>query len=248
MPDALAGHVALVTGAARGIGAEFAARLAREGAAVAVVDLADGSQTVESIEASGGKAAAYQADIADAEAVATVADRVRSRLGTVDILVNNAGIYPVTPFSELTAAEWRRVFAINVDAMFHTCRALLPGMKDRGWGRVVNVASNAVALQVPGQVHYIASKMAVIGLTRGIATEFGEFGITANAIAPSAVRTPGTAHLPEEGFSALANAQSIKRSSVPADLAGTLAFLASDDAAFITGQTVYVDGGMVRAL
>jgi 3-oxoacyl-[acyl-carrier protein] reductase/(S)-1-phenylethanol dehydrogenase len=248
MPDALAGHVALVTGAARGIGAEFAARLAREGAAVAVVDLADGSQTVESIEASGGRAAAYQADIADGEAVAAVADRVRSHLGTVDILVNNAGIYPVTPFSELTAAEWRRVFAINVDAMFHTCRAFLPGMKDRGWGRVVNVASNAVALQVPGQVHYIASKMAVIGLTRGIATEFGEFGITANAIAPSAVRTPGTAHLPEEGFAALANAQSIKRSSVPADLAGTLAFLASDDAAFITGQTVYVDGGMVRAL
>ncbi len=248
MPDALAGHVALVTGAARGIGAEFAARLAREGAAVAVVDLADGSQTVESIEASGGKAAAYRADITDADAVGAVAPRVRRPLGAVDILVNNAGIYPITLFTEMTAGEWRRVFATNVDAMFHTCRAFLPGMKERGWGRVVNMASNAVALQVPGQAHYIASKMAVIGLTRGIATEFGEFGITANAIAPSGVRTPGTAHLPEEGFASLASAQSVKRSSVPADLAGTLAFLASDDAAFITGQTIYVDGGMVRGL
>jgi NAD(P)-dependent dehydrogenase (short-subunit alcohol dehydrogenase family) len=248
MPDALAGRVALVTGAARGIGAEFATRLAREGAAVAVVDLADGARTVESIEAAGGKAAAYRTDITDADAVGDLAGRVGSDLGTVGILVNNAGIYPVTLFTELTADEWRRVFAVNVDAMFHTCRAFLPGMKERRWGRVINVTSNAVALQVPGQVHYIASKMAVIGLTRGIATEFGESGITANAIAPSAVRTPGTAHLPEEGFAALASAQSIKRSSVPADLAGTLAFLASDAAAFITGQTICVDGGMVRGL
>ncbi|MTD55482.1 SDR family NAD(P)-dependent oxidoreductase [Amycolatopsis pithecellobii] len=248
MSNRLTGRVALVTGAARGIGAALAQRLAQEGAAVAAVDLSAADETVEAIEASGGKAASYLTDITEKASVDALAETITSELGSVDILVNNAGIYPVVSFEDLTAADWRKVFAVNVDAMFYTAHAFLPAMKTNGWGRVVNVASNSVALQVPGQTHYIASKLAVVGLTRGIATEYGQFGITANAIAPSAVHTPGTSDMPEEGFQALAQAQSIKRSSVPQDLAGTLAFLASEDASFITGQTLYVDGGLVRAL
>jgi 3-oxoacyl-[acyl-carrier protein] reductase/(S)-1-phenylethanol dehydrogenase len=240
------GRIAVVTGAASGIGRAFALRLAAEGAAIAVVDIADGAETVASITAAGGEAASFVTDVSDEKQIAELVAPIEKALGPVDILVNNAGIYPMTPFPDLTIESWRHVFAINVESMFLTTQAFSPGMKTRRWGRVVNVASNSVALQVPGATHYISSKMAVIGLTRGIATEFGEFGITANAIAPSATRTPGTANMPEDGFAALAQMQSIKRTQVPDDLAGALAFLVSEDAAFVTGQTLYVDGGLVR--
>jgi 3-oxoacyl-[acyl-carrier protein] reductase/(S)-1-phenylethanol dehydrogenase len=143
--------------------------------------------------------------------------------------------------------DWRRVFAINVDSMFLTTQAFTPRMKERGWGRVVNMTSNAIALVIPGFTHYVASKMAVVGFTRGLATELAEFGITVNAIGPSLVRTATTEAGPAAFFDVVPQMQAIKRVQVPADLAGTLAFLASDDAAFITGQTVYVDGGLVRA-
>ncbi|MER5348635.1 SDR family oxidoreductase [Streptomyces mirabilis] len=248
MENRLSGHVALVTGSARGIGATLAKRLADEGAAVAVVDVASGTDTVDAIRAAGGTASAYTADITDDRQVSRLVVEVGDDLGPVDILVNNAGVYPLISYEELTVDEWRRTFAVNVDGVFYTTHAFLPGMKSNGWGRIINVASNSVALQVPGQTHYIASKMALVGVTRGVATEYGAFGVTSNAIAPSGVRTPGTAGIPEEGFQSLAMSQSIKRPSVPDDLAGTVAFLASDDSAFITGQTIYVDGGMVRAL
>ena len=120
-------------------------------------------------------------------------------------------------------------------------------MRAQGWGRIVNMASDSVGLPIPGVTHYISSKMAVIGLTRGIATEFAGFGITANVIAPSAVRTPGTAHYQEEEFGAVAQMQAIKRPGIPEDLTGALVFLVSDDSAFVTGQTLYVDGGLLRS-
>ena len=147
---------------------------------------------------------------------------------------------------DITLAEWRHVFAVNVESMLLTTQAFSPAMKRQGWGRVVNVSSNSIGMQVPGVAHYVASKMAVIGLTRATATELGPFGITANAIAPSVTRTPGAAAMPDEGFAELAQMQTIKRTEVPQDLVGTAAFLASDDAAFITGQTIYVDGGLIR--
>ena len=247
MSTRLDGHVAAVTGAASGIGRAFALKLAEEGAAVAVIDRVDGSGTVAEITVAAGKSASFMADISDPEQVAALVTPIEEALGTVDILVNNAGIYPRIDFDGLTLAEWRRVFAVNVESMFLTVQAFSPAMKARGWGRIVNMASDSVGLPIPGVTHYISSKMAVIGLTRGIATEFGDFGITANVIAPSAVRTPGTAHYQEEEFNAMAQMQAIKRPEVPEDMTGALAFLVSDDSAFVTGQTLYVDDGLVRS-
>jgi 3-oxoacyl-[acyl-carrier protein] reductase/(S)-1-phenylethanol dehydrogenase len=241
--------VALVTGSAQGIGQALATRLAADGATVAVADLQTGADTVSRITHAGGTAQAFLVDLADAEQISRLHDEVTRSLGSVDILVNNAGIYPQIKLEELTLETWRKVFQVNVEAMFLTTQAFLPAMRERGWGRIINTGSNSAALVVPNLTHYIASKMAVIGFTRGIATEAGADGVTANVVAPSITRTPGTAGLPEAGFASFANlaaSQAIHRTEVPDDLAGVVSFLASDDAAFMTGQVLYVDGGVVR--
>jgi 3-oxoacyl-[acyl-carrier protein] reductase/(S)-1-phenylethanol dehydrogenase len=243
----LAGRVAVVTGAAQGIGRAYAGALAADGASVAVLDIADGSETVADIEASGAKGASFIVDVTNPGQVAGAVGGVAAALGAVDILVNNAGIYPNQPLADMSIDDWRRMFAVNVESMFLTSQAFTPSMKARGWGRIVNMTSNAVGLVIPGFTHYIASKMAVIGLTRGLATELAEFGITANAIGPSLVRTATSEAGPEIFFEVVPQMQAIKRVQVPGDLTGTLAFLVSDDAAFVTGQTFYVDGGLVRA-
>jgi (S)-1-phenylethanol dehydrogenase len=243
----LADRNAVVTGAANGIGRVYAQRLAAEGANVAVLDIADASDTIADIMAAGAKGAAFVVDVTSEDQVARAAGHVRAALGPVDILVNNAGIYPNQPFEGMAFADWQRIFAVNVDSMFLTAQAFAPQLKSSGRGRIINMTSNSVGLVIPGFTHYIASKMAVIGLTRGLATELAEFGITANAIGPSLVRTATTEAGPEVFFEVVPQMQAIKRLQVPADLAGTLVFLASDDAEFITGQTFFVDGGLVRA-
>lgn len=249
------GRIAVVSGGAAGIGQASAVRLAQEGAAIVIADRDSADQTLRLIDAAGAKAVAFRCDVSDPASVAALKDKVEASVGRCDILLNNAGIYPMQTFDEITFADWRRVLSVNLDSMFLMTKAFAPGMRRRRWGRIVNVASDTVSLVVPGFAHYIASKAGVIGLTRALATEFGEDGITANAIAPGQTRTPGTEgrkEIPgglsqEEFFRVIADMQAIKRVETVADLVGVVSFLASDDAVFVTGQTLFVNGGLVRA-
>jgi NAD(P)-dependent dehydrogenase (short-subunit alcohol dehydrogenase family) len=247
MSGRLDGHVAVVTGGATGIGRAYVRKLAADGASVAILDLVDGADAVADVEAAGSKGASFIVDVTDADQVGAAVGDIQASLGAADILINNAGIYPNQMFADMSIADWRRMFTVNVESMFITAQAFTPSMKERGWGRIVNMSSNSVHLVIPGFTHYIASKMAVIGLTRGLATELAEFGITANAIGPSLTRTASTEKGPEIFFEIVPQMQAIKRLQLPEDLAGTLAFLCSDDAAFVTGQTFWVDGGLVRS-
>ncbi len=248
------GKTVVISGAANGIGQAAAVRLAEEGAQVVIADRAKAAETLHLIETLGAQAKAVECDVSDPVGVAALKEEVEKNGGSCDILVNNAGIYPMQPFDEITFEDWRRVLSVNLDSMFLMTKALTAGMRRRGWGRVINIASDTVNLMVPNLIHYITSKGGVIGFTRSLATEFGEYGVTVNAIAPGLTRTPGTLNqkIPggmsnEELFDRMANTQSIKRSEEASDLAGTVSFLASDDAAFITGQTLYVNGGLTRS-
>jgi NAD(P)-dependent dehydrogenase (short-subunit alcohol dehydrogenase family) len=247
------GRVAVISGAASGIGQASAVRLANDGAKVVVVDRANAQQTLDLITASGGAATAIVCDVSNPESVAALKTEVESKIGQCDILVNNAGIFPTERFEDITFEDWRHVLSVNLDSMFLMTRAFASGMRQRRWGRVINIASDTVSLLVPDFVHYITSKAGVIGFTRSIATEFGPQGVTANAIAPGLTRTPGALSRKEaegmtndELFALQANMQSIKRSEEVSDLIGAVSFIASDDAAFITGQTLYVNGGITR--
>jgi NAD(P)-dependent dehydrogenase (short-subunit alcohol dehydrogenase family) len=243
------GKVALVTGAAAGIGQAYATRLAADGADVVVVDIADGAETVAKVEAEGRRAIALTCDVADEPAVAGLGEGAAA-LGPVDILVNNAGIYPFKPFGEMSFAEWRRVMAINVDSLFLVTQQFLPAMRAKGWGRVICVSSGMFHNGTPGASHYVASKGAVIGLVRSLAAEVGEEGVTVNAVAPGLVRSAGTStgfHDSAGLFEKVASVQAIKRTQMPDDLDGVVSFLATDDARFITGQTLVVDGGLAHS-
>ena len=248
------GKTAVVSGAASGIGQAAAVRLANEGARIIVADRDSAAQTLAMIEGVGGKAAAVKCDVSDPASVSALKAQVERNGGSCDILVNNAGIYPVQTFDEITFDDWRRVLSVNLDSMFLMTKALTDGMRQRRWGRIINIASDTVSLLVPDFVHYITSKAGVIGFSRSLATEFGEHGITVNAIAPGLTRTPGAlarreipgAMTTAQLFDFMANMQSIKRGEQVSDLVGAISFLASDDAGFITGQTLYVNGGLTR--
>jgi NAD(P)-dependent dehydrogenase (short-subunit alcohol dehydrogenase family) len=244
------GRTAFITGAAAGIGQAYAERLAADGANVVVADIADGSETVGLIEAAGATGLAVECDVSDGEAVAAAAAAAAERFGTVDILVHNAAIYPITMFADMTFEEWRKVLSVNLDSVFHLCHELLPPMREQHWGRVVCIASNTFHAGIGGMAHYVASKGGIIGFLRSLADEVGQEGVTVNGIAPSLVRSKGTIEGPHEElglFEFVAQGQAIKRTEEPADLVGAMSFLTSDDAAFITGQTLCVDGGWVRA-
>jgi NAD(P)-dependent dehydrogenase (short-subunit alcohol dehydrogenase family) len=242
-------RTAVVTGGASGIGQACAVRLSEDGCVIVVADRAPATETLRLLEQAGAEASAIQCDVSDPASVENLSRAVKH----CDILVNCAGIYPVQTFDEISFDDWRRVFSVNLDSMFLLAKAFVGGMRQRRWGRIINFASDTVSLVVPGFTHYIASKAGVIGLTRALATELGEYDITVNAIAPGLTRTPGTlardemAGMPNDKFfDLIANMQSIKRGERVSDLVGAVSFLASDDAGFMTGQTLYVNGGLTR--
>jgi len=247
--------VAVITGGANGIGQAFAKRLAEDGVHVAIADLADGKDTVKLAESAGRRALAVTCDVSSEESVGAMAKEVQGKFGHVDIVVNCAGIFPQKNFTDMSFADWRKVLSINLDGTFLVTAAFVPGMRARKWGRVVNMASSTLGSVVTGFAHYVASKGGIVGFTRALATDLAPDGITVNAIAPGLTRSPGTlVRTPRPGFKSMdeefvsvAQMQAIKRVEVPEDLVGAISFLTSDDAAFMTGQTLNVDGGRVRS-
>jgi NAD(P)-dependent dehydrogenase (short-subunit alcohol dehydrogenase family) len=247
--------IAVISGAANGIGQAFAQRLAQDGAHIVIADIAAGGETEKMVKAAGREALVATCDVSSEEQVKALAADVAKRFGRCDILVNCAGIFPNQAFDTMNFADWRRVQAINLDSVFLMCAAFVPGMKERRWGRIVSMASSTLGSVVTGFAHYMASKAGIVGITRALASELGPHGITVNAISPGLTRSPGTlARAPRAGMASMedeyahaATMQAIKRPEVPADLVGTVSFLTSDDAAFLTGQTINVDGGRVRS-
>lgn len=238
-------RVAVVSGAATGIGRAAAKRLAAEGAKIEILDIKDASETVGEILAAGGQANAHICDVTNEGQIARAVSEIEKRHGRVDILVNNAGLLSGrTPWHQLTYEEMNRFVQVNYLGYFNVSKAVYPLLKKSQHGRVINVASRTYFLANPGQMAYVAAKGAVMGMTRVMAKELGEEGITVNAVAPGMVATPGTqAHSNEEAFNRVMMNQAIKKRVTPEHFAGLIAFIASDDAEMITGQMILCDGG-----
>jgi NAD(P)-dependent dehydrogenase (short-subunit alcohol dehydrogenase family) len=243
----LAGKVAIVTGGARHIGAAYARRLAMEGAAVVVADIIDGEPIASEIRSRSGRALALHVDVSNEEATMNMAAEAVKAFGRIDILVNNAAIFiNITrhPFYEISADEWDRVSAVNIKGPFLCAKAVFPQMKQQKSGKIINISSSTAYWGTPNFLHYVASKAALIGMTRSLAREVGEYGINVNAIAPGLVEHEGQ-NAPRALTELQLKERSIKRLQTPEDLLGTLIFFASPDSDFMTGQTIVVDGGSV---
>src|SRR5579859_4963513 len=236
------GRVALVTGAAQGLGQAIALALAERGARVIATDLTAPHDTVRKI---GPSAYGLQLDVTSDEQWRVVSDRSKD-IGDVEIVVNNAGFFPNRAIDDLDFPTWRKTMATNLDAHFLSVKHFLPAMRKNKWGRFVGISSNMVGLAIPGMSHYITSKMAIIGFMRGLANDVADDGITANALLPGLLNTLATAPQSEEQKRVTWEQQAIKRLGEPEDMTGAILFLTSDDAAFITGQAIVVDGGQYR--
>jgi NAD(P)-dependent dehydrogenase (short-subunit alcohol dehydrogenase family) len=242
----LVGQAALVTGAARGLGYAAARRLAVDGARVALLDR-DGetlAAAAETLAAEGLDVLPHAVELIDEEGVNEAVAAVLVAAGRIDVLVNNAGIYPHRPFEELTYAEWRHVLAVNLDSVFLCTHAVYPAMRERRYGRIVNVSSATFFIGYPGLAAYVASKGGIIGFTRALASEAGPYGITVNAVTPGLIATEGVLGGEEAGlFDEIVPQQALPRRGEPEDIAECIAYLAGPAAGFITGQTINVDGG-----
>lgn len=243
--------VALVTGAAAGIGAACSLRLAEDGIAIGVLDL-DAERcagTVAAIEAAGGKALALGADISNREQVRAALAKLREGLGAVTVVVNNAGITGNVPFEELTDQQWDQMYAVNVRGTFIVTQEALPDMKAAKWGRIVNISSSSAQTGSINMAHYSSSKGAVISLTRTLAQELGPLGITVNNIPPGSVMNTIMAEAQREllqgKIEALVSVLPVRRQGEPEDIANACAWLVSEASSYVTGQTIGVNGGRV---
>lgn len=245
----LEGRVALVTGAAQGIGAAFAKGLAAEGARIAVVDLDPGKQVCDIIRQQGGEAIDLQADVSDEAATQRMVAETVKAFGRLDIVVNNAALFTSIErktFDEIPVAEWDRVMAVNIRGVWLCCKAAVPEMRRNGYGKIINVSSGRVFKGQTHFLHYDASKAAVVGMTRSLAREVGADGICVNAIAPGSTASENVQKRTNWAggtMDATVKTRAIKRVEMPEDLVGACVFLASPDSDFMTGQTMVVDGG-----
>lgn len=240
------GRTAIVTGSAQGIGEAIARQLAFAGATVVLADvnITEAEKVATSL---GGESFALAVDVGDEVAVADLHKAVLQNTGRIDILVNDAAIVPFTAWDDVDFGEWRRIMRVNLDGVYLMCRASSAAMRERSYGRIVNMASNTFFAGTPNMAAYVAAKGGVIGFTRALATELGAYGITVNAVSPGLTASAGVLASPHaEAFDFVETLQALKGRAVPEDIAPAVVFLASEEASWVTGSTVNVDGGHVR--
>lgn len=245
----LSGQVAIVTGGAMGIGFAIAQELAVRGAAIVIADRAGAEQAAEKLTQDGYRAAPVTADVSSESDTQQIAQTALREFGRIDILVNNAAIFSsiqLKPFEELTVADWRGILDVNVIGQFLCCRAVLPTFKKQQSGRIITISSGVAFKGNPGMLHYVATKGAVVSMTRSLATELGDHGVLVNSVAPGFTLSDGVqknSELSSRSSEFSIKGRALKRSMMPDDVVGAVAFFAGPDSAFITGQTLVVDGG-----
>jgi 3-oxoacyl-[acyl-carrier protein] reductase len=238
----------VVTGGATGIGQAFALGCAAQGANLVVADMNSADETVAAIQQAGGKAIGVKVDVSNQESLNAMADAALKAFGRIDGLVNNAAYFrevKLTPFEEIDPEIWERIFQVNVRGVWQCCKAVMPAMRAQNSGSIVNISSVVAVAGQPGYLHYVATKGAVLSMTKGLAKECGSVGVRVNVIAPGFVITDATKNRPVEWQQSFLKARAISREQRPADLVGTAMYLLSDLSAFVSGQTVVVDGGHI---
>ncbi len=244
--------VVIITGAARGLGQEYAQQFARRGASVAVNDLRNCSATLALVEKEGANGFVTKTDVTSSESTLEMAAAVVEKFGRIDVLVNNAALYgslTFAPFDKLDESEWDATMNVNVKGIWQCCKAVLPTMKNQNSGSIINISSLAATYGMPNGLHYTTSKAAVIGATRGLARELGRYEIRVNAVAPNVVNTDATGEVfqdkKDKVLEVTMSQQAIRRPLKTGDIVGAVLFLASDHSKLMTGQTIMVDGGTV---
>ena len=246
--DLLTGRTIIVTGAATGIGAAFALGCAAQGAHVVVADMNPADETMAALAAAGAPATYVQVDVSDEASTRAMAQAALQATGRIDGLVNNAAYFRevrLTPFEEISPERWQRIFDVNVKGIWQTCKAVMPAMRERRAGAIVNIASVVAVAGQPGYLDYVATKGAVLAMTKALAKECGPAGVRVNVIAPGFVLTDATKNRPLEWQQSFLKARALSREQRPDDLVGTALYLLSDLAGFVSGQTVVVDGGHI---
>ena len=242
------GRIVVVTGGAGGIGSKIVDRFLANGDTIFAIDnRLDALKTLLGTRSAQDQLVAIGGDVSKEDDTRGFADTIRAKAGRVDVLINCAGYYPIVPFEKMTFEQWQLIIAINLSGAFLMVSALLPLMKGRGWGRVVNIASASVFEGVVGQTHYVAAKSGLVGFSRSLATEAGEYGITVNCVAPGlTVTAPVKRNMPASTIEGQRALRAIQRDEQAEDLAGPVFFLASPEANFMSGQMLVVDGGKIK--